>query len=69
MLDGTSRTIAMIGPSFPAATEKRSSVSREPVRSSEFTSTRHRIHRNARKMRPMVYSQWRSAAGRSPPTS
>ena len=43
----------MMGPSFPAATEKRSIVSREPVRSSEFTSTRHRIQRNARKMRPM----------------
>ena len=61
----------MIGPSLPAAMEKRSSVSREPVRSSEFTSTRHRIQRNARKMRPMgsVYSQLMSAAGRSPPTS
>ena len=52
------------------ATEKRSSVSRAPVRSSELTRTRHRIQRNARKMRPRRgQSQLRSAAGRSPPTS
>ena len=49
-LDGISRTSAMIGPSFSMATEKRSSVSRAPVRSSELTSTRHRIQRNARRM-------------------
>ena len=59
----------MIGPSFSVAIEKRSSVSRAPVRSSELTRTRQRIHRNARKMRPIVQSQSRSAAGRSPPTS
>ena len=49
---GMSRTIAMMGPSFSVATAKRSRVSRAPVRSSELTSTRQRIQRNARKMRP-----------------
>ena len=43
----------MMGPSLPTATEKRSIVSREPVRSSELMSTRHRIQKNARKMRPI----------------
>src|SRR3954447_18802432 len=50
MLDGTSSTSAMIGPSFSVASEKRSIVSRAPVRSSELMKTRHRSHRNARKM-------------------
>src|SRR5215204_5495245 len=52
MLVGISSTIAMIGPSFSVATEKRSSVSRAPVRSSELTSTRQRSHRKAWKIRP-----------------
>src|ERR1043165_4943893 len=52
MLDGISSTSAMIGPSFSVATEKRSSVSRALVRSSELTRTRRRIQRNARKIRP-----------------
>src|SRR5262249_18544131 len=51
MLDGISSTSATIGPSFSVAIEKRSSVSRLPVRSIELTSTRNRIQTNARKMR------------------
>src|SRR4051794_33076963 len=50
-LEGISRIIAMIGPSRSIASENRSTMSREPVRSSEFTSTRHRSQMNARKMR------------------
>src|SRR5690349_21250012 len=50
-IDGMSTTSATIGPSFSIATEKRSSVSRDPVRSSELTSTRNRIQTNARKSR------------------
>ena len=41
---------AMIGPSFSMATEKRSSVSRAPVSSSELISIRQRSHANARRV-------------------
>ena len=37
----------MIGPSCSMASENRSRRSREPLRSSEFISTRHRIQVNA----------------------
>ena len=60
---------AMIGPSCSMASENRSTVSRAPVRSSEFTRMRQRIQANARRILSIDQSQ-SSAAGarRSPPT-
>src|SRR4051812_2055927 len=54
MLEGINSTSAMIGPSLSVATDMRSSRSRAPVRSSELTRTRQRIHRKARKIRPIA---------------
>src|SRR5689334_6521603 len=56
-LEGTKRTSVMIGPSFSVAMEKRSSVSRAPVRSSELTRVRQRSQRNARKVRSIAGSE------------
>ena len=45
--DGISSTAAMIGPRFSIAIERRCSVSREPLCSSELASMRQRIQANA----------------------
>jgi hypothetical protein len=44
------KTAAMIGPSRSMASENRSSLSRAPVFSSEFSSMRQRSHTNARRI-------------------
>src|SRR6185312_6073779 len=46
----TINTAAMIGPSFSMAMEKRSTVSRAPVFSSELISMRQRSQANARRI-------------------
>src|SRR5262245_59489612 len=53
MAEGTMRPMAISGPICSTASDRRSTVSRAPVRSSEFISTRHRIHAKARSVLSM----------------